>query len=397
MDYTEYLRELEEYLDVLPPEIKKAALKYYKNIFEEAGEAGEMGVLLRLGSAYSLAKKIIAEKSDYTDTESYKAMRLDFPDYGFPETFNTPESAETPEQSAQPAEAAPSRDLPAGAVPPRESFVKPQTDFARDLPAGATPLRDMPSGATPLPRVEVRGSGNSRRYETPPKARPAKQSHVIIGVLIAMGVLVTGMIGVFSIFAAFIGNATYYDDSVEYTAMPEVVAEAVYEGAPIAPVAPSVPVAPAFPSVPGAPVSQYIFSGVISDFSVYNVGANVTIIRDGEFKIETDSSIAEPGLFDVDFTDGVLSVSAMPEAGNVTIHIPDNIENNVYISSDSGTVTLQNINAPNLELYGTDASFELIDNTFWNATIIYTTNCNYYGSNNTFSGNSNIDTEQIEY
>jgi hypothetical protein len=51
---------------------------------------------------------------------------------------------------------------------------------------------------------------------------------------------------------------------------------------------------------------------------------------------------------------------------------------------------MQNINASTLELYGTDASFELIDNTFTNEANIYTTDCDYYGSNNTFNGNINI-------
>jgi hypothetical protein len=404
MDYTEYLRELEEYLDVLPPEIKKAALEYYKKLFEESGEAGEMGVLLRLGSAFSLAKKIIAEKSDYTDTDSYKALKLDFPEYAFPEA--EAESAPAPSVGADSIRPQNISDAPAPspaeykapppptayqAALPRASFEKPQTDFARDMPAGAAPppvYQSTPSTPPPppvgfnaLPRVEVRGSGYGG-YQGTARERSAKNNATIIGVLIAMGVLVAGLIGIFSMFSAFIGNATVYDDAVEVTVMPG------YENAFQVPEVPEVPAVPEIPAIPGAPAYQYIFSGDINDLHLYSYGANVTVIMDSEFKIESDRDTAEPGVFDVDFTDGNLSVSAFPEAGNVTIHVPNYIYGIVDIYAEGGLVHINNINAPELNLYAEDASIELYDNTFWRQSYITTDNCTYYSSNNTFNGNT---------
>jgi uncharacterized membrane protein len=401
MDYTEYLRELEEHLEVLPPEIRKAALEYYKKIFEEAGEAGEMGVLLRLGSAFSLAKKIVAEKSDYTDTDSYKALKLDFPDYAFPKTEEAPSvGADSIRPQNTPFENQ------------RASIEKPQTDFARDLPAGAAPpvensraSIDKPRYSSPdtyppradrmpntppneyktappppppppvgfnggLPRVEVRGNAYNS-YQGTPRERSSKTASTVIGIVIALFVLFSGLIAVFTVFAAFIGNTTDYE-SIEYaeTIMPAAIVEEIGEE----------------DLQPGFPVHQYIYSGEIDTLSVYTYGANVTIVMDSEFKIESDRETAESGVFDVDFTDGYLSVSAFPEAGNVTIHVPNYINGSVEIYAEGGMIHMNNINAPDLYLTAENANVELYDNTFWQYSSLSLTNCSYYSSNNTFNG-----------
>jgi hypothetical protein len=392
MDYTEYLRELEEHLEVLPPEIRKAALEYYKKIFEESGEAGEMGVLLRLGSAFSLAKKIVAEKSDYTDTDSYKALKLDFPDYAFPKTEETPapsvgadsirpqntSDAPAPTPSPTPVPSQPSES----AVPASTFTASEKSSFATPLQAGACPPPPAgynpppPTGFNGLPRVEVRSNDGYSGYQGTARERSSKNVGTIIGILIAIGVLVSGLIGIFTVFAAFLGSATVYDDSSEYidyaeTIMPPAIVAEVDEIDP----------------TPGAPVYQYIYAGDVNDLSLYTYGANVTIIMDSEFKVESDRQTAEPGVFDVDFTDdGNLTVSAFPEAGNVTIHVPNYIYGSVNIYAEGGMIHMNNINAPTLSLYAQDANVELYDNTFWQDSSISTVNCSYYSSNNTFNG-----------
>jgi hypothetical protein len=400
MDYTEYLRELEEYIGVLPTEIKQAAIEFYRKMFEEAGDAGEMGILLRLGSAYALAKNIIAEKSDYTDTDEYRALKKDFPDYGFPAEKSEPE----PEIEEQPAPL-PERDIkskpqrqynpqPQPYSQPQQQQYNPQlqpqpqydpryhsSNAKSYAPPPPSAYRQAPPPASKFsdpPRFDVRDTLPPRALE-----KQRNERKTVIGVIMAIFIFVFGIAGIISMLFGLAGTSIY--DHSEAYAVPEVPEVPAIEFA-----VPDVPEVPEM-VIPGAPVSQYIFSGEISEFSLYATGTNVEIVYDGEFKIESDSSIAEPGNFDVDFSDGVLSVSAFPEAGNVTIHVPNHISGNVYISADGGSVTMQNISASTLEIYGTDASFELIDNTIWNKTGIFTTDCAYYGSNNNFNGGLSID------
>jgi hypothetical protein len=366
-----------------------------------------MGILLRLGSAYALAKNIIAEKSDYTDTDEYSALKKDFPDYGFPAEEEKPlpsteaQSATLPEMTAQQQPIPQTEQISQPQLQPQpqpqpqyaprygapnnyNSAPPPPANFG-DAPRYAnntahTGYRNPPPSATKFgdpPRFSVRDTDvRPRNYQ-----RERNNRSTLIGLLIAFGIFGFGFVAIAAILTGFLGTASFTSEATAVTQMapppaieyaaPEAVNKAVFAA--------------------GAPVYAFGHTGEIFGFSLYNTGANVTIIRDGEFKIESDSAEAVPGVFDVDFTDGYLSVSAFPEAGNVTIHIPDNITENLYVSSDGGKVTMQNLSAPTLELYGTDASFELIDNTFTNGANIYTTDCDYYGSNNTFNGILNVD------
>jgi hypothetical protein len=411
MDYTEYLRELEEYIGVLPTEIKQAAIEFYRKMFEEAGDAGEMGILLRLGSAYALAKNIIAEKSDYTDTDEYRALKKDFPDYGFPAEKTEPE----PEIAEEPAPL-PEIDIKPQFQPQPKTYPQPQQQpypqpqqqpysQSQQQPYHQQQYNPQPQFRTqPQPQYDPRyRSANAKSYTPPPASKfgdpprfdvrdtappramekQRNQRNTAIGVFIAIFVFIFGIFGIISMLFGLAGTSIY--NHSEAFAVTEMPAPPAIEFA-----VPDVPDAPEM-IIPGAPMSQYIFSGEVSQFSVYATGANVEIVYDSEFKVVSDSENAEPGNFDVDFTDGVLSVSAFAEAGNVTIHIPNHIMGNVYVSSDGGSVSIQNISASTMEIYGTDASFELIDNTIWNKTSIFTTDCDYYGSNNTFNGELNVD------
>jgi hypothetical protein len=75
MSSTEYLTELRTYLDTLPEAECEAAVTFYKNEFNKGDS--ETSVMLRLGNPYSLAKRIIAESSDFNDSIIYKNLKKD--------------------------------------------------------------------------------------------------------------------------------------------------------------------------------------------------------------------------------------------------------------------------------------------------------------------------------
>jgi hypothetical protein len=75
MSSSEYLAELHSYLETLSPIECEAALHYYENEFEKGDS--ETSVMLRLGNPYSLAKRIIAENSDFNESTVYKNLKKD--------------------------------------------------------------------------------------------------------------------------------------------------------------------------------------------------------------------------------------------------------------------------------------------------------------------------------
>lgn len=74
MNKDEFLRELSSRLYSLPKEERDSALKYYEELFEEAGPEGETGVLAGLGSPREAADSII---SDFYGKKPEEAKKMD--------------------------------------------------------------------------------------------------------------------------------------------------------------------------------------------------------------------------------------------------------------------------------------------------------------------------------
>jgi uncharacterized membrane protein len=74
MTKDEFLRELSSRLYSLPKEEKDSALKYYEELFAEAGPEGEAGVLAGLGSPREAADSII---SDFYGKKPEEAKKMD--------------------------------------------------------------------------------------------------------------------------------------------------------------------------------------------------------------------------------------------------------------------------------------------------------------------------------
>lgn len=77
MTKNQYLSELRSYLKGLPEEELKAALGYYEEFFEEAGEENFADVIIQLGNPKDLAESIIAEQSFSAEpTSEYIPMKV---------------------------------------------------------------------------------------------------------------------------------------------------------------------------------------------------------------------------------------------------------------------------------------------------------------------------------
>ncbi|MDF3002435.1 MAG: hypothetical protein K0Q48_2554, partial [Bacillota bacterium] len=63
MNRSEFFRNLEQELSRMPAEERQAALDYYHEYFDDAGEENEQKVLEELGSPNQLAAKIKADSA----------------------------------------------------------------------------------------------------------------------------------------------------------------------------------------------------------------------------------------------------------------------------------------------------------------------------------------------
>lgn len=72
MNKSEFLHRLEEQLAGLPPEEKRAAMEYYTEYLQEAGEAGEADVLQELGDPAEVAAAILGARASQTEAEAEK-------------------------------------------------------------------------------------------------------------------------------------------------------------------------------------------------------------------------------------------------------------------------------------------------------------------------------------
>ena len=77
MSKNEYLAALKACLMSLPTEERDAAVKYYEEFFEDAGDGNEQSVIDELGSPQSLAESIIADanRTERSSTEYIPANR----------------------------------------------------------------------------------------------------------------------------------------------------------------------------------------------------------------------------------------------------------------------------------------------------------------------------------
>jgi hypothetical protein len=229
-----------------------------------------------------------------------------------------------------------------------------------------------------FPKVVTNNHGG--RYIPPPRSPRKANSSAGIIILIVFGVVflsaILPMIGLMT----FGGNTS--SDIAEYTAMPiEAYVDDSYADGDIA-------VEFGEPSAVMTPYSQ-TFDTPVSDMSINVIGSSVTIIRDGELKIEADNG--QPGIFDVDFTDGILSLSAFGSVGNVTIHLPEYTIPSIYINvEDDGYLALENITAENLTVDAHDSYIRLSDNTVRNNVNISANNCTYSADNNVWEEYSQV-------
>lgn len=71
MNKNAYLSELRARLVSIPLDEREAAVKFYEEFFEDAGEENEQAVIADLGSPSELAKSIISDQSAYSRNEDY--------------------------------------------------------------------------------------------------------------------------------------------------------------------------------------------------------------------------------------------------------------------------------------------------------------------------------------
>lgn len=71
MNKIAYLNELRARLVSIPLDEREAAVKFYEEFFEDAGEENEQAVIADLGSPTELAKSIISDQSAYSRNEDY--------------------------------------------------------------------------------------------------------------------------------------------------------------------------------------------------------------------------------------------------------------------------------------------------------------------------------------
>jgi hypothetical protein len=329
MDSTEFLKELEEHLAVLPDEIKKAASAYYAKLFEEAGEAGESGLLLELGNPYTLAKNIISENSDFTSDESYINLKKDFPE------INHFEEEQKPEWE-QPI------DL-------NKEFDR-EVSLAKNVyhteKAINTYKTHSEPDIMPKPKVVVAPDKGSR-YTPPPKS-PKKVGNtlakVFVGLFAAFGLMSTMLIGL-----ALIANQAVSEDygpltyPAEYVENVDTIMPVPFEN---------------------TAAYSWDFVGVVNSVEIENEYSNLTIVKDGYFKVESDSADAQSDQIEVSFEEGKLSVETSIGAGNVTVHIPNSIDGEIDVDSTGGTVTFNNIIAGKASIEATASAINLNDTTF---------------------------------
>ena len=63
MNKMEYLSKLSECLSALPPEEREAAVRYYDDLFTDAGNINEQSVISSLGSPQRLAHTILNDNN----------------------------------------------------------------------------------------------------------------------------------------------------------------------------------------------------------------------------------------------------------------------------------------------------------------------------------------------
>jgi hypothetical protein len=335
MDSAEFLKELEEHLSVLPGEVIKSASAYYRQRFDEAGESGEMGLLLELGNPYTLAKNIIAENSDYTSTASYINLKKDLP-----EMNQTTRNSEW-EKPAEP-EREPELEIPLASERyyAEKAINAYKTNVEQDI--------------MPKPKVVVTPE-KGNRYAPPPISKNPKRQNiaatVFIGLFAALGLMFALLLGIAFIFNANTG--TEYGaiaTPVEYT---EIAAPVDYYET--------------------AAYSQN-FEGAVTSIVVENDLANVTIVRDGYFKVESDSANIGSEPIKASLIDGKFTVNTSVGAGNVTVHLPNSIDGEISVNVTGGTVTLNNIVSGKAHISATASSVNInyttfLDDFYFNGTM----------------------------
>lgn len=77
MNKFEYLSKLKGYLSKLPAKERNAALKYYDELFKDAGPENEESVIMSLGSPQKLAHRILTNNSGISESinQTRKGMR----------------------------------------------------------------------------------------------------------------------------------------------------------------------------------------------------------------------------------------------------------------------------------------------------------------------------------
>jgi hypothetical protein len=172
MSSIEYLTELRTYLDSLPEAECEAAVSFYKNEFNKGDS--ETSVMLRLGNPYSLAKRIIAESSDFNDSIIYKNLK---------------------------------KDGVTNAVYPKVDYREPETEI--------------------LPKVKTAYDKPKPSYSSPPPPKNIKsekrKTKVLTGIFIAAFALMVFFVAVTALISA--SSYKISTDIIEATAMPVPVYE----------------------------------------------------------------------------------------------------------------------------------------------------------------------------
>jgi hypothetical protein len=172
MSSNEYLTELRSYLDTLPESECEAAITFYRNEFNKGDS--ETSVMLRLGNPYSLAKRIIAESSDFNDSTIYKNLKKD----GMTNAFSL-----------------------------KTGYKEPETDI--------------------LPKVKTAYDKPQASYASPPAPKNIKSERRKIGAIIGVFIGVFTAAIFFVTMTSIVSARTYKisHDIIEATAMPVPVYE----------------------------------------------------------------------------------------------------------------------------------------------------------------------------
>ncbi|MDR0944429.1 MAG: DUF1700 domain-containing protein [Ruminococcus sp.] len=178
MSSIEYLTELRSYLDTLPDAECEAAVAFYSNEFDKGDS--ETSVMLRLGNPYSLAKRIIAESSDFNDSSVYRNLK---------------------------------KDGMTNAVFPKVDYKEPEKEI--------------------LPKVKTAYDKLKPSYSSPPPPKYIKSEKRTKGVIIGVFIAVFATAFFFLAIGGLVGLRSYqishqaFEEAFEDTAMPvhEIIAE----------------------------------------------------------------------------------------------------------------------------------------------------------------------------